>query len=83
MISGEVVVTYTGGRTDDTCTGGGCSLSEGGFDDRTERVTCGACESVFDAETGEPVEGQARDPLRVFSAREVDGWIEVSEEPTD
>jgi nitrite reductase/ring-hydroxylating ferredoxin subunit len=36
---------------------------------------------VFDAETGEPVEGPARDPLQIFTAREIDGWVEVSAEP--
>lgn len=66
---------------DETCTGGGCALAEATFDDRTARLTCQACESVFDLETGEPVEGPARDPLPLFSAREDDGWLEVSTEP--
>jgi 3-phenylpropionate/trans-cinnamate dioxygenase ferredoxin subunit len=82
--AGRVAVAHDEWRLfafDDTCTGEACSLSEGEFDDRTDRVTCSKCESVFDAETGEPVEGPAKDPLRVFTAREVDGWIEVSEEP--
>ena len=33
---------------------------------------------MFDLETGEPVDGPARDPLPLFGAREVDGWIELS-----
>ena len=37
----------------------------------------------FDAETGEPLEGAARDPLRRHAVREVDGWIEVSPYPVD
>jgi nitrite reductase/ring-hydroxylating ferredoxin subunit len=38
---------------------------------------------VFDVETGEPLEGTARDPLRLHTVREVDGWIEVSPFPMD
>jgi 3-phenylpropionate/trans-cinnamate dioxygenase ferredoxin component len=66
---------------DDVCPGESCSLSEGAFDDRTNRVTCATCESVFDVESGEPLEGPARDPLRLFTVREVDGWVEVSPYP--
>ena len=65
----------------ETCTGQACSLAEGSFDDRSAHVTCVACDSVFDLETGEPVDGPARDPLPLYSAREVDGWIEVSAAP--
>ena len=59
----------------------GCALAEGTFDDRSAQVTCASCDSVFDLETGEPVDGPARDPLPLYSAREVDGWIEVSAAP--
>jgi 3-phenylpropionate/trans-cinnamate dioxygenase ferredoxin component len=82
--SGRVVITHDEHRLfafGETCTGAGCALSDGAFDDRSDRLTCPSCESVFDAETGEPIEGPARDPLVVFSAREVDGWVEVSAEP--
>jgi 3-phenylpropionate/trans-cinnamate dioxygenase ferredoxin component len=65
----------------DECTFGGCSLSEGTFDDRMARVTCLRDDSVFDAETGEPVEGPARDPLPVYHARVVDGWVEIATVP--
>jgi 3-phenylpropionate/trans-cinnamate dioxygenase ferredoxin component len=65
----------------DECTHAGCVLSEGTFDDRTALITCPSDESVFDAETGEPVEGPAKDPLRLFAAEVVDGWIEVTLEP--
>jgi nitrite reductase/ring-hydroxylating ferredoxin subunit len=44
-------------------------------------VTCTTCDSVFDAETGEPLEGPARDPLRLFTVREAEGWVEVSPYP--
>ena len=65
----------------ETCTGGGCQLADGSFDDRTTRLTCSVCESVFDLETGEPIDGPARDPLPLHAAREADGWIEVSDTP--
>jgi len=65
----------------DECTHAGCSLSEGTFDDRVARVTCPCHESVFDAETGEPVDGPAQDPLPVYVARIVEGWVEVATEP--
>ncbi|HTG48125.1 MAG TPA: Rieske 2Fe-2S domain-containing protein [Actinomycetota bacterium] len=82
--AGRVAVTHDEHRlfaVADTCTGSGCSLAEGTFDDRSERITCAGCESVFDAETGEPVTGPARDPLPVFAAHEVDGWVELSPFP--
>ncbi|MGZ4148941.1 MAG: Rieske (2Fe-2S) protein [Actinomycetota bacterium] len=82
--TGRVAVAHDEQRLfafDDACTGEGCALSEGVFDDRTERVTCTTCESVFDVETGEPIEGPARDPLRTYAACEVDGWVEVATEP--
>jgi len=65
----------------DECPHGGCSLSEGAFDDRLARVTCAQDDSVFDAETGEPLDGPARDPVRVYAARIVDGWVEVATAP--
>ena len=82
--AGRVVVTrdeYRLFAVGETCTGSGCSLAEGAFDDRSAQLTCAKCESVFDAETGEPLGGPARDPLPVFAVREVDGWVELSQEP--
>jgi nitrite reductase/ring-hydroxylating ferredoxin subunit len=82
--AGRVVVTHDERRlfaVSETCTGNGCALADGTFDDRSDRLLCAACDSVFDAETGEPLEGPARDPLPVFTAREVDGWVEISAEP--
>jgi 3-phenylpropionate/trans-cinnamate dioxygenase ferredoxin component len=82
--AGRVVVTHDERRLfafGENCTGAGCPLAEGVFDDRSDRLSCSSCDSVFDAETGEPIEGPARDPLLVFTAKEVDGWIEVSTEP--
>lgn len=66
----------------DECTHMGCSLSETGtFDDRAATVECACHGSVFDVGTGEPVEGPAEDPVPVFRTREVDGWVEVADEP--
>ena len=65
----------------DECTAGGCSLSDGLFDDREAEVTCAVDESVFDVESGEPVRGPARDPVPVYAAREIDGWVEISLQP--
>jgi 3-phenylpropionate/trans-cinnamate dioxygenase ferredoxin component len=82
--AGRVAVAHDERRLfafSETCTGQGCSLAEGSFDDRSAQVTCAACESVFDLETGEPVEGPARDPLPLYAAREIDGWIEVTPTP--
>ena len=74
--SGRVVVTHDERRlfaVSETCTGNGCALADGTFDDRSDRLLC----------AGEPLEGPARDPLAVFTAREVDGWVEISAEPVD
>jgi 3-phenylpropionate/trans-cinnamate dioxygenase ferredoxin component len=83
--AGRVAIAHDEQRLfafDDVCTGGeACALSEGSFDDRTDQVTCSTCESVFDAETGEPLDGPARDPLKIHAVHEVDGWVEVSPYP--
>jgi 3-phenylpropionate/trans-cinnamate dioxygenase ferredoxin subunit len=82
--SGRVGVAHDERRLfafSETCTGNGCSLADGSFDDRSAQLTCAGCESVFDLETGEPVAGPARDPLPLYSAREDDGWIEISATP--
>lgn len=65
----------------DECTHAGCALSEGEFDDRETTVECQCHGSVFDVETGEPLEGPAKDPVAVHQARLVDGWVEVAEQP--
>jgi len=82
--SGRVAVAHVEYRLfafGDECTHAGCALSEGEFDDRANTVTCTCHESVFDVETGEPIEGPAQDPLPVFAVREVDGWIEIASAP--
>jgi 3-phenylpropionate/trans-cinnamate dioxygenase ferredoxin subunit len=68
----------------DECTHAGCSLAEGAFDDREATVTCPCHGSVFDVETGEPVEGPAQDPVPVFPAHATDdGWVEVGTRPEE
>ncbi len=62
----------------DECTHQGCSLAEGEFDDRAGTVKCACHDSVFDVETDEPLAGPAQDPVPVFVAREVQGWVEVA-----
>ena len=82
--AGRVAVVHVEARLfafNDECTHAGCALSEGAFDDRESTGSLCACESVFDVETGEPVEGPARDPLAVHQARLVDGWVEVASQP--
>jgi 3-phenylpropionate/trans-cinnamate dioxygenase ferredoxin component len=82
--TGRVAIAHVDHRLfafEDACTHAGCALSEGTFDDRSAQITCANDESVFDVESGEPVQGPAQDPLRLHAAREVDGWVEVSPYP--
>ena len=48
----------------DECTAQGCSLAEGEFDDRRATIECANDGSVFDVETGEPIEGPAAGSAR-------------------
>ena len=82
--SGRIAVAHVETRMyafADECTHAGCALSDGDFDDRAATVTCMCHGSVFDVETGEPVEGPAPDPVAVHPARLVDGWVEVADHP--
>jgi 3-phenylpropionate/trans-cinnamate dioxygenase ferredoxin subunit len=65
----------------DECTHAGCSLSEGTLDDRSATVECPCHGSVFDVETGEPVEGPAVDPVPTYSVQTDGGWVEVASRP--
>jgi len=80
--AGRVAVAHVEHRVfafGDECTHQGCSLAEGEFDDRAAQVECPCHGSVFDVETGEPVEGPAVDPVPVFAARMTDdGWVELA-----
>jgi 3-phenylpropionate/trans-cinnamate dioxygenase ferredoxin subunit len=82
--TGRVAVAHVEARLfafADGCTHAGCALSEGEFNDRESIVECSCHGSVFDVETGEPLEGPAQDPVPVHQARLVDGWVEVAEQP--
>jgi 3-phenylpropionate/trans-cinnamate dioxygenase ferredoxin subunit len=84
VAAGRVAITHIEYRLfafGDECTHAGCSLSEGKLDEHAATVTCLCHESVFDIETGEPIEGPAQDPLPIYAARDVDGWIEIASEP--
>lgn len=53
------------------------SLAEGELGGDEDSVICPGDGSEFDLRTGEPLDGPAVDPIRVFAVRERDGWIEV------
>jgi 3-phenylpropionate/trans-cinnamate dioxygenase ferredoxin subunit len=79
----RVAVAHLGGEVlavADECTHLGCSLSDGELDDEAI-VTCPCHGSRFDLTTGEPVEGPADEPIRVFLARVDSGWVEVAAAP--
>jgi 3-phenylpropionate/trans-cinnamate dioxygenase ferredoxin component len=82
--SGRVAVARSENRMfafGDECTHHGCSLSEGELSDRDASVECPCHASIFDIETGEPVEGPAVDPVPVFPVRVVEDWVEVGSHP--
>lgn len=83
--TGRIAVAHLEARVfafRDECTHQGCSLAETGtLDDRAATMACGCHGSVFDVERGEPVEGPAEDPLPVYGARIVGGWVEVAVRP--
>jgi 3-phenylpropionate/trans-cinnamate dioxygenase ferredoxin subunit len=78
--TGRVAVAHVEHRVfalNDECTHDGCSLSEGELTDAEDAVACPCHGSVFDLETGEPVEGPAIDPVAVHPVRVDDGWVDV------
>jgi 3-phenylpropionate/trans-cinnamate dioxygenase ferredoxin component len=81
LSAGRVAVAHVDHRlfgVGDECTHAGCSLAEGELIEHDEAIRCPCHGSAFDLETGEPIEGPARDPVPVFVVREVDGWVEVA-----
>lgn len=77
---GRVCIAHSGGEIyalSDECTHQGCSLAEDGRIVDEETVECSRDESRFELATGEPGEGPAVDPLRVYHVQIVDGWVEV------
>ncbi|MFV0523999.1 MAG: Rieske (2Fe-2S) protein [Acidimicrobiales bacterium] len=60
---------------DDLCSEHRCALSAGLLTGTTLMCQCGGCK--WNVTTGELLRGPARDPLRMYLVREVDGKIEV------
>jgi 3-phenylpropionate/trans-cinnamate dioxygenase ferredoxin subunit len=83
--AGRVAVAHVEHRLfaiGDECTHAGCSLAEEGRLSETEdAVECSCHGSVFDLQSGEPIEGPAVDPVPVHSLRIEDGWIEIATAP--
>jgi nitrite reductase/ring-hydroxylating ferredoxin subunit len=79
--TGRVAVVQSGGEFlafGDECTHAGCALSDGELRDEDLWVVCPCHQSAFDVRTGEPMEGPADEPVRVFPVLVTeDGWIEV------
>jgi 3-phenylpropionate/trans-cinnamate dioxygenase ferredoxin subunit len=61
----------------DECPHDQASLSEGELGADEDSVICPEDGSEFDLRTGEPLDGPAIDPIRVYPARERNGWIEI------
>jgi 3-phenylpropionate/trans-cinnamate dioxygenase ferredoxin component len=61
----------------DECPSDAGSLGEGELGAREDSVVCPDDGSEFDLRTGEPIDGPAVDPVRVFAVREDEGWIEL------
>ena len=57
------------------CTHAECPLSDGWVEGRAVRCVCHG--SLFDLETGEPVEGPADAPVRVFETRIVGDRVQL------
>jgi 3-phenylpropionate/trans-cinnamate dioxygenase ferredoxin subunit len=67
----------------DECPADGASLGEGALGSQEDSVICPSDGSEFDLRTGEPVDGPASDPVRVFAVRVDDGgWVEIGS-PTE
>lgn len=63
------------------CTHAECPLTDGWREGAAVRCACHG--ALFDLETGEPLEGPAEEPVRIFSSREVAGRVEVLLPATD
>jgi len=61
----------------DECPEDGASLGDGELGTQEDSVICPGDGSEFDLRTGEPLEGPAMDPVRVFPVRVDEGWVEV------
>ena len=57
------------------CTHAECPLSDGWVEGKALRCACHG--ALYDLDAGEPLEGPAEKPLRVFATRLRDGRVEV------
>ena len=74
----ELAVARLDGRayaTSNYCTHLDCLLSSGKLQD--DGIRCSCHNSVFDLETGEPIQPPATKPLRVYESEERDGEVFV------
>ncbi len=61
------------------CTHAECPLADGWIEEKALRCACHG--ALFDLATGEPLEGPAETPVRVFETRVRDGRVEVDVGP--
>ena len=77
-------VARAGGRWsvfDAYCTHAECPLTDGWLEGNAVRCACHG--ALFDLESGQPLEGPAEEPIRIFSFREVGGRVEALLPATD
>ena len=63
------------------CTHAECPLTDGWLEGSAVRCACHG--ALFDLATGQPLEGPAEDPIRIFGTREVAGRVESQLPATD
>ena len=74
----EIAVARLAGRayaTSNYCTHLDCLLSSGKLQD--DGIRCSCHNSVFDLETGDPIQPPATEPIRTYPVREEDGEVHV------
>ncbi len=74
----ELAIARLDGRayaTSNYCTHLDCLLSSGKLQD--DGIRCSCHNSVFDLETGEPIQPPATEPIRTYPVREEDGQVLV------
>ena len=74
----ELCVARLGGKayaTSNYCTHLDCLLSSGKLQD--DGIRCSCHNSVFDLETGDPIQPPATEPIRTYPVREEDGQVLV------
>jgi 3-phenylpropionate/trans-cinnamate dioxygenase ferredoxin subunit len=74
----EIAVARLAGKayaTSNYCTHLDCLLSSGKLQD--DGIRCSCHNSVFDLETGDPIQAPATEPIRTYPVREEDGEVHV------